>query len=222
VDEAFTDCCFTSSGALWTALTWDDDAFVLEIREPETWQVVARAEVKDPFGGSHCMVLPHPDREHVAIWAAAGQNGQCLFWARRDGSKIIVDRFPDLDWTAPPGLALSEFLVLCDNNELRNYEFPIGPLRGKMRWPFDDTGNQIGDYVSFVDSGHALIDSTDNRLYLVDLEKMSEVCIRDPGPKLRPRWFISLPTGGFLSVHDGGDGCDDILKWHIPSSFDSL
>jgi hypothetical protein len=212
-EDAFEGCCFGSSGVLWSALTWDDDWFVLEIRDPETWQVVARTQVKDPFGDSHYMILPHPDGEHVAIWVAAGQNGQSLFWARRDGSNIIVDRFPGLDRMPPPSFRGSEFLVICDDNELRNYEFPLGPIRGKMQWPFDDMDNQIGDLVSFVDSRRALVSSMGEQLYLVDLHKMAivdEVCIR--GHETTPGYFTPLPTGGFLSVHNGAN-CASILTW---------
>jgi hypothetical protein len=219
-EDAFKSCCFGADGVLWTALTWDDDTFVLEIREPEAWKVVARTEVRDPFGGSYLRIQPHPDGRHVAVWAAVGQNGQSLFSARQDGSKIIVDHFPDLVRMPPPSFLGSEFLVICDDRELRRYEFPLGPLRGTMRWPFDAMGDQIGDFVSFVDSGRALVGSMmADRLYLIDLEQMAivdEVCVR--GHESNLRYFTSLPAGGFLSVHDRAkDGCRSVLTWQVPS-----
>jgi hypothetical protein len=129
----------------------------------------------DPFGDSFLKILPHPDREHVAIWGAAGQDGQCLFWARRDGSQIIVDHFGNRDTTTMPSFNRSgdRFLVVADDNELRQYGFPQGPLLGKMQWPIDDMDNQIGDMVLFVNFAGALLPSTADRLYLVDLTKMA-------------------------------------------------
>jgi hypothetical protein len=205
---------------------------------------VAQTELADPFGDSSFTVLTHPDREHVVIWAAAGQDGQCLFWARRDGSEIKVDPFSDLDATTPPSFNRSgdRFLAVCDANELRQYGFPQGPLLGKMRWPFDDMGNQIGDVVLFVDPTRALLPSTADRLYLVDLTKMAiadEISIRGHEPKRTSEVYPSLgddglcsdlanlallPAGQILSVHkqipirSGEERGDSILTWQLPQS----
>jgi hypothetical protein len=214
----------------------------VEVREPKTWKVVARTELHDPFSDSSFKILPHPGGKHVAIWAAAGQDGQCLFWAHRNGSKIAVKRFPGLEATTPPSFNRSgdRFLAICDASELRHYGFPTGPLRAKMLWPFDDMDNQIGDVVSFVNSSRALLSSTADRLYLVDLRIMAiadEVSLRGHQPRpvaeVYPRlrknlglcsdlgYFTALPTGGFLSVHRklpirlNGDSHDSVLTWDI-------
>lgn len=236
-------CCFLPDGALWTASRWDEDSVALEVREPDAWKVVARTELKDPFGNSSFMMRSHPDGEHVAILAAAGQEGQNLFWAHRDGSDIRVDRFPGIEDTRLPGSLPSgkQFLAICDGNELRRYKFPLGPLVGTMAWPFDDMENQIGDHVSCVDSGRALLDSLDYRLYLVNLRKMKiadEVCLRGHEPRpvaeVYPKLgnggglcydlnhFAPLPTGGFVSIHNElrltRDSHDSILTWRVPPS----
>jgi WD40 repeat protein len=187
LDDSIEACCFLHSGALWTVARWDEDSAAVEVREPEAWKVVARTELMDPFGNSSFMVRSHPDGEHVAILVAAGQDGQNLFWAHRDGSDIGVDRFPGIEDTRLPSFLPSgkQFLAICDGNELRRYKFPRGPLVGKMAWPFDDMENQIGDRVSCVDSDRALLESLECRLYLVDLRKMEiadEVCIRGHEP----------------------------------------
>ena len=236
LNESFECSCFNPAGALWSAARWDEDSVAVEIRERETWRVVARAELTDPFRDSSFSIMPHADGEHVAIWAAAGQDGQCLFWAHRDGSQIIFTRFPGVESTTPPSFTPSgdRFLVVCDLNELREYIFPLGPLHKKMPWPFDDMDNQIGERVSYAGSTHALLHSTADRLYLVDLRKMAitdEVSLRGHAPKpaaeVYPKLgeelglcsdlghFAPLPTGGFLSVHHGA-GHDSLLTWHLP------
>ena len=236
LNESFECSCFNPAGALWSAARWDEDSVAVEVREPETWRVVARAELTDPFRDSSFSIVPHPDGKHVAIWAAAGQDGQCLFWAHRDGSQIIFTRFPGVESTTPPSFTPpgDRFLVVCDLNELREYIFPLGPLHKKMPWPFDDMNNQIGDRVSYADSSRALLDSDSQRLYLVDLRIMAitdEVSLRGHEPKpvaeVYPKLgdelglcsgqghFAPLPTGGFLSVHHAA--ChDSLLTWRLP------
>ena len=222
VDDSFDSACFSGNGNLWTSVCLDDGAVALEARDAKTLQVLARTELTNPFGGSHFKLLPHPDKEYVAIWVAPGQDGQCLFWAHRHGHSIVVDRFPGIDATAPPSFSPFgyRFLVVCDSAELRHYSFPRGPLVAAMPWPFDGEGNQIGDIVSFVDQSHALLESNEGRLFLIDLHSMAiqdEVGIPGHEPKavaevypsLRGRSglcsdlasFLPLPKGGFLSIH---------------------
>ena len=243
LNDSIEACCFRPNDILWTAARWDEDSIAIEVREPGAWKVVARTELKDPFRDSSFMMLPHPDPERVAIWAAAGQDGQCLFWARCDGSSIVADRFPGIEACPPPSFLASgkQFLAICDDNELRLYDFPLGPVQRRMPWPFDEMENQIGDTVSFVDSDRALLDSLADLLYLVDLRQMAiadEVCLRGHEPRpvaeVYPvlsedrgrcsdlNWFGPLPAGGFVSVHTElpfrPDSHDSLLTWHVPSA----
>ena len=107
LEDSLEGCQFGKSGELWCIARLDENSVAVDLREPETWRVVARTEITDPFGNSFFKIHSHPDGEHVVIWAAAGQDGQCLFWARRDGSQIRVDRFIDLDATTPPSFSSS-------------------------------------------------------------------------------------------------------------------
>ena len=243
--ESIGSCQFSSTGELWTIVKGDGERVVLEIREPVAWRVAARAELADPFGSSFFKILPHPDGVHLAIWAAGGQDGQCLFWARRDGSAVAVDRFHGLESTTPPSFTHSgdRFLAICDGDELRQYGFPQGPLLGTMRWPLDDMDNQIDELVLCVDSCRALLPSTSDRLYVVDLNGMTitdEIGLRGHEPRgmaeiypgLRGKsalcsdlaYLAALPPGNILSVHrqvpirTGEDGSDSILVWRLPEA----
>ena len=214
LNDSVESVCF-HDGVLWSAARWDEDSIAVEVREPDTWKVLAREELTDPFGDSFFYILPHPRRGRVAIWAAAGQDGQCLFWAHRDGARISIDRFPGLDNTTWPSFTASgdRFLAIAGSCELRLYDFPSGPLRATMPWPgYDHMRNQMGDFVFFVDDGRALVTSLDERLYLVNVEKMElagEVSV--PADL---RYFAPLPGGEFLSVHNHGK-LQRILRWSV-------
>ena len=243
LDDSLECSCFSSTAVLWSASRLDEDSFALEIRESEAWNVVAKTQFKDPFGDSMLTILPHPGGKHVAIFAAAGQDGQHLFWAHRQGAKIVVvDPFPDVDAIKFPSFNPSgnSFLTICEESEIRLYGFPLGPCHGTMQWPFDDRADQIGDLVEFVDAGRALVTDLENRLHLVDLRKMAitdEVTFRrepKPGSKISPVhskeagpsphlvYFGRLPTGGFFSIHRdlslprGAGTGDTIRTWRIP------
>jgi hypothetical protein len=242
--DSIESCQFCATGELWSTERLDENSVAIDVREAETWRVMARTELADPFGSSFFKILSHPDGAHVVIWAAAGQDGQCLFWASRHGSDIIVERFIGLDATTPPSFNQSgdRFLAVCDADELRQYQFPQGPLLKQMHWPFDDMDNQIGDAVLFVDPTRALLPSTTDRLYLVDLTKMAiadEISIRGHEPKPTSEIYPSLsedglcsdlayltplPAGQILSVHKqipirpSEERGDSILTWHLPQS----
>ena len=242
--DSIESCQFCATGELWSTERLDENSVAIDVWEPETWQVLARTELTDPFGNSFFKIFSHPDGAHVVIWAAAGQDGQCLFWARRHGSDITVEPFVGLEATTPPSFNRSgdRFLAVCNADELRQYQFPQGPLLKHMHWPFDDMDNQIGDAVVFVDPTRALLPSTTDRLYLVDLTKMAiadEICIRGHEPKRTSEIYPNLhedgpcsdlahlaplPAGQILSVHKqipvrpNEERGESILTWHLPPS----
>jgi len=197
--------------------TWGDHSILVEVREPGAWRVVASSELYDPFGSHFLMIIPHPDANHIALWAAAGQDGQCLFGATRTASALKLERVADLSICGIPSFNRSgdQFLIVADYNELRQYQFPNGRLLAKMRWPFDDMHNQIGDEVLFVDQTRALLPSTADKLYLVDLAMMAivdEVSFSGLNGNAR---LHQLPDGRILSVHRTGL-TDTILTWRMP------
>jgi hypothetical protein len=104
---------------------------------------------------------------------AAGQDGQCLFWAclRNDG--ISVSRLPELDETTWPSFSPTgdEFLVISEG-ELHRYGYPRGPLHAKMRGLLESQGDKLGDFVYYADADYALATSLNYRLFLVDVENM--------------------------------------------------
>ena len=188
LDDSFESSRFNANGLLWTCTRHDTETVVLEIWEPRTWTKVARTKITDPYGDSSFDLLPHPDQNCVVAWAAAGQDGQCLFWARHNDQAIIVERFPELDYTTWPSFSPTgeEFLVIS-GGELQCYGYPRGPIRRNMEWPLENREEQIGDFVFYIDADYALIQSNNGRLYLVYLQAMTiedEVSLRGHEPKL--------------------------------------
>lgn len=242
----FMACAFSPAGGLlWTARRIDRELVAIEVRETTTWEVLARVDLEDPFQDSLFSFFRDPRDDRIAIWVAAGQDGQCLFWAQHSGSIIRVERFSDLTETTPPGfdLAGNRFLTVCEG-DLRLYRYPSGPELGRMKWPFED--DPAGEIASFIGENHGLIHSGDGRLFLVDLRQMKaadEVIIlgHEPNPirELYPdlkcetglisdlSFFINLPDGNFLSVHKQlpfrsiFDWQDELLIWRIPHTLRS-
>jgi hypothetical protein len=242
LNDSFEGSHFSSNGLLWTCARLYSETVVLEIWDPQTWTRVARTKITDPYGDSHFDLLSHPNENCVVAWAAAGQDGQCLFWACHDDGAIVVDRFPELDNTAWPSFSPTgkEFLAIS-GVELHLYAYPRRPIRAIMQWPSDDEEDQIGDFVSYVDANCALLQSNNGRLLLVDLETMTiedEVSLRGHEPRPLAEYypslrgdrglgsdvscFLPLPHERFLSVHrelpsDHPDGSHDhLLTWLVP------
>ena len=225
-------------GILWSLRRLNDDLVSAEVRDCQTWSLVTQAELHDPFGESSFYIDFHPRGEYVSIWAAAGQDGQAIFFARANRTSVEITRLADVNQTTPPNFYRdgSSFLILGDcNNELRHYSFPDCAVLGAVRCPEDDF---VGDDAQFVGDHQALMQASESRLYLVDLRTYSivdEVAIAGheprPIPQLYPTlkddtgigsdlcFFQQLRQGTFISVHHRllqsayGEWKDLLLTW---------
>jgi hypothetical protein len=242
LNDSFESCRFSANGLLWTCARLYSETVVLEIWEPKTWTRVARTKITDPYGGSCFDLLSHPDQNCVVAWPAAGQDGQCLFWARHHAQTIEVERFPELDCTTWPSFSPTrDELLVISGGELQRYGYPRGPISRRMEWPPEDQEDRMGDYVSYIDADNALVQSANGRLYLVYLQAMTideEVSLQGHEPKLASElypnlksdralcsdlsFFLPFPGDQFLSVHrefppvHPDDSHDHLLTWRIP------
>ncbi|WP_321474943.1 hypothetical protein [uncultured Paludibaculum sp.] len=241
LNDCYEDARFTSNRLLWTCIRLRSTTVVLEAWDTSTWQRIAATEVRDPYGDSAFQLLPHPSRDSIVAWCAAGQDGQCLFWGSLADGAIVVDRFPALDDAAWPSFHPSglDFLVVS-GGELHRYQFPKGPMTGRMQWPPEDEDDQMGELVYYVRSESALLVSNNGRLLLVDLATMrirDEIAIAGHEPRPIAELYMSLsgrfemasdvsfvlPLSHdvFLSVHrevpsEPDEGRDHLLMWQIP------
>jgi hypothetical protein len=227
-------CSLTSSR--FTELT-----AVLQAWDLAKKTMIAKTEVADPFAGSTFLLFPHPSPHSAVIWAAAGQDGQCLLWATLDGDTIHVSRFEHADFTFPPAFSPSgtEFLFTTEG-QLFRYRYPNGPLLAEMNKLTED--EYIGDDVCYLDDTRALLTSTEGRLFVVDVVNMNVLheavivgCEPRPTSALDPKpkddhkpgsdvsHFVKLADGRFLSLHRDlsaanlDRACDRLMVWPAPA-----
>lgn len=198
LNDAFMSCLYGRENLVWTCARFTPRTVVLKAWEPESWTPIAQAKVADPYGNSEFSLFAHPDKNSVVLWAAAGQDGQCLLWATLTGSAIAVTRFRSLNDMCPPSFSPdgAEFLVTSACT-LRLYAYPKGPLKGSLKaGRYEDEDDAIGYCVSYIDAAHAVVTTMGGRLLLVNLAGMSvmaEVAPPDTAPGYDLDVFLPLP-----------------------------
>jgi len=205
LNDAFLSCLFVGEKLFWTCARFTESTVILEAWAPGSWTKIARVKVADPYGNSEFSLYPHPDTNSVVVCAAAGQDGQCLFWATLGGTEINVIHFEALDEVGIPSFSPSgkEFLVTSEC-ALHRYAYPQGPLKGSLTELDDDEDDPIGYFVSYLDADHAVLTSMGGRLFLVDAAEMSvidAVAVIDPGPSGNLDFLLELTEGRFVLVY---------------------
>jgi len=241
-NDSFESCRFDANNRLWTCARFSTATVIVEVWEPGTWRKIAKTKITDSYG--YFWLLPHPDRNCMVVSAAARQAGRCLFWASLGSDGINLIRSPELKGTTWPTFSPSgdEFLVISEG-ELRRYCYPRGPLHAKMRGLRESEDDNLGEFVYYVDAGHALVASLNYRLFLVDVENMEvedEVVIlgHEPHPAAELHPFLKddrglasdmvlmfpVPGSKFLSLHSEfrgahrADSDDRLLTWQLPAT----
>ena len=212
----FQDCRFSAGGGqLWVTRQLEADAAAIELRDGRTLAVELERTVADPFdGGSHFGLFRHPDPLTVAVWVAAGQDGQCLAWAHVRDGQLDVSFSPDLDECsfaemAPDGRS---FLIVVWN-EIRLYSYPQGVLLKSVDWP-RLSEDDWPEWAFFAGPEHAIVQSTENRMRLLDLRGarfMDEVAVAGHAPRPVSELYpgVADESGLYtdLGIHLGsGDG----------------
>jgi len=215
-EGSFQDCRFAAGGGrLWVTRRREADAATIELRDGRTLAVELEQTVADPFdGGSHFGFFRHPDPLAVAVWVAAGQDGQCLAWAHVRGEQLEVSFFPDVSECsfadmAPDGRSF----VIVVWNEVRLYSYPQGALLKSAVWP-SQGDDDWPEWAFFAGLGHAIVQSTQNRMRLLDLGKAQftdEVAVVGYAPRpvseIYPRLADESGLYTDLGIHlSSGDG----------------
>jgi WD40 repeat protein len=222
--DGFDSALFSADGStLWVIRHLEGQQVALELRETRGWRVLRRTTIAEPAPPTFFSLHPHPEGQIVVVWAAAGQDGQWVFWAYDDGSQVRVHEVKPLACTTPPAFhpAGGEFLVVQaeTDDEIRRYSFPDCTEIDRLEWGEED--NCLGGGVCYLSDEHALFNSNHGRLFLTDLGRMivtDEVVLEGHGPRpvneLYPTlkddlglctdfyWIHTLGLRGILSVHD--------------------
>ena len=195
--QCFHDCCFDESGDfLWAVGPISDDEIELHLVDTSDWSTVQTATTDDRFGESRCSLHGTSNSSLIALWIAAGQDGQRIIWARRRGSKFSCEPADQLVNTTPPVFSPdgSSFVVLNDDSTICKYEFPamkrIGPLLES-----EDEDNPFAESMCFLDQRHILASTGEGRIFLIDTERMrivEEVEVEGHEPRPIGEYYPSL------------------------------
>ncbi|MEG3834891.1 hypothetical protein [Microcoleus sp. Z1_C3] len=175
-ENGFRDCWFDADGVrFWCMKVIEGEEVEIQIRDTNSWQIQRKLLLKDPFGSSSFSFHPHPENQILAIWAAAGQDGEQIYWLYDDGTEIHAVEVPCPDDTGPPEFhpAGSEFVVLhgCERT-ISRFSFPDCNLLGICEWPWPDSDDGFLFSMCYLSDDRLLINTNEGLMYLIDLNKM--------------------------------------------------
>jgi len=194
----YTDCQFDVSGTyLLCAANASEDHVEIQLRETDRWSVVSRAVVADPFGASLASFHSTARPDTCALWLAAGQDGQCVFWVMRDGGSLRATIEPCLKNTVPPVFSPSgdEFLSVDElGTALQRYRYPPAELLGVCESPYG-ADDPFGTSLCYLDNSRALACSSNGRIAVVDTRSMravGELAIEGHEPRPTEEYYPRL------------------------------
>jgi hypothetical protein len=195
--QSFDDCFFDEDGKfLWVVGPISHDEIELQLIDASDWSILQKVGVEDQFGSSSCSLHSTSRSGLIALWIAAGQDGQQVYWLKRQGRTISCEPEDKLANTTPPVFSPdgSALLALNQNNALCKYEFPAmkqfcTPLES------EDENNPFAESMCFVDHRHALASTGEGRIFLLDTDQMrivEEVELQGHEPRPIGEYYPSL------------------------------
>src|SRR5262249_24497140 len=114
-----------------------------------TTAFLAELQLEDPFIGSTCS-FHTAKQDVVALWIAAGQDGQQIRWITLKSGLAMFDATP-LKNTTPPVFSNDgqKFLVVDEHSRLCKWSFPSVKEIGSCLWTQAEA--PFSGYVSFLD-----------------------------------------------------------------------
>jgi hypothetical protein len=197
ISSGIEDCHFDDSGAfLWLAAplnTWEGEILLLETA---TWSLVARAVVEDPVGSSSWSFHETGRPGLVALWLAAGQDGQRVYWLRREGDGFSCTLDPRLIDTIPPIFSPGGeyFLVLDEVRNLCKYEWNSGEQVGSLL-NLENGDDPFAESLAYLNERQVLASTNEGRIFLVDTDRMEiedEVALEGHEPRPIGEYYPTL------------------------------
>ncbi|MEG4962295.1 MULTISPECIES: hypothetical protein [unclassified Microcoleus] len=198
--NGFQDCWFDADGVrFWCMKLIEMKQVEIQIRDTSSWQIQRQILLKDPLGaGSSFSFNPHPENQILALYAAAGQHGQQIYWLYDDGMTIHVVKGPCLDETGPPEFhpAGGEFLVINNyDRQISRFSFPDCNLLGICEWPWPGLSDGFGSYMCYLSDDRILVNTDEGLMYLIDINKMEisdELILSGHEPRLCKELYPTL------------------------------
>lgn len=195
--SGFDGCFFDQAGDyLWSVARLSPDTVEVQLRETDRWSVVGSVAIADPFEESHCSFYATSRPDVAALWLAAGQNGQQVYWVTKLPDSLGFEPEPFLEDTTPPVFSPSgsEFLAIDGLWSVCKYPFPADRKLGTCRskWGKED---YFGIHLCYLDDTAALVHTHHGRLFHIDLRAMrirEEIAIRGHEPRPVEEYYPSL------------------------------
>ena len=195
--KGFEGCFFDqNANYFWSVARLSADRVEVQLRETERCSVVSSVAIEDPFeeSSSSFHVTCRPDM--VALWSAAGQNGQGVYWITKYPDSLAVELEPFLEDTTPPVFAPdgNEFLVIDDLPSVRKYRYPTERKLGVCRSKWGDE-DYFGSCLCYLDATSAHVHSHHGRLFRIDLRAMKiadEIIVQGHEPRPAEQYYPSL------------------------------
>ena len=188
INSGIEDCHFDDSGAfLWLAVPLSTREGEIQLIETATWSLVARAVVEDPVGWSAWSFHDTGRPGLVALWLAAGQDGQRVYWLRRDGAGFSCTLEPRLVNTIPPIFSPDgeHLLVLDQANNICKYESNGGEQVG-LPLDLEEEDDMFAESLAYLNARQVLASTNEGRMFLVDTDRMEieeEVALEGHEPR---------------------------------------
>jgi hypothetical protein len=197
IKPGFIGCFFDQAGNdLWTVARLAPETVEVQLREAKRWSVVGSVTVEDPFQESYCSFYETSRPDVAALWMAAGQDGQRVFWVTKLTDSLGVEPEPFLEDTTPPVFSPDggEFLVVDGLWSVCRYPFPTDRKLGTCRskWGEED---YFGESLCYLNDTTALVHTHHGRLFRIDLRAMrvrDEVAVRGHEPRPVEEYYPRL------------------------------
>jgi hypothetical protein len=200
-------CCrFDSSGDyLWCAARLSKDKVEIQLRETASWRILGRDVVQDPFGGSDASLHPDGGTKAMALWLAAGQDGQCVYSITRDGVRIGCALDPRLRDTTPPVfLPNSEEFLVNEGDDVKRYNAASAEDLAAEDLEAQDLGvceSPFGEddpfdcFMCYLNDSWALAGSVNGRIAVIhapDMRILAELVVEGHEPRPAEAYFPAL------------------------------
>ena len=213
----FSGCLFSEeSDALWAAAPISDSAVEVQLRLTGDWDLAGRVTVDDPYQESSSSLHATSQPDVVALWLAAGQDGQQVYWISRRPGGIDAVIEPFLEDTVPPAFSPrgSEYLVVDALGTLCKYPFPTDRKLGTCHAP-RSVNDGFAESLCYLDGSNALVTTRDQRIFRVDLKRMKvagEILIAGHEPRPTKYYYPGLKEDESLCTDlIFFDRCGDVI-----------
>jgi hypothetical protein len=197
IARGFDDCYFDESGdCLWLVAPVSDNECELSLVETKGWSVVQRETLEDRFGTSSFSFHSTGKSDLLVFWIAAGQDGQEVYWLRRNSNTFSLVKVDEMTNCIPPVFSPdgSEILVLDEDSAICRYAF-TGMKQLGSPLESGDEDNPFDTSLCFLDDYHAIAGTGEGRVFLVDTKILridEEIAIEGHEPRPIGEYYQNL------------------------------